>query len=376
MSVLKIKRNLRILVLNGKNMYDLMDGNKLLFTFVSTRKKDALTKAESAGKDVLKFITKFLQDPKNYFADLKVTEFKTLFKSMLLSSLTPRQAKAVYEKLLKVVSDLPKEYQTATMTKALAKALSMSQAVRTPPSPKPSSSSKQRLLVSSDKEIIAQIRKGIRELKMHRVTLAVKDDVVVLTSRLVRITPTVQKRLEKFAPNIASVVEIDSSSYYKYNLMIENKAVQQPAVTVDSERKALLKKASKQGPHSVALNLELNSKSKSNDKVFGYWRASPLTGKSGFPFPVAMKVKGYTFATFKPKLTAWIRKCRTVEYKGHAPNRWTGANAGAAEFQLNGWRMPSGALSYLSKGVPPTQEFYKEVTGKTNLNLPSAKKYY
>lgn len=375
MSVLKIKRNLRIVVLNGKNSYDLMNGNTLLFTFVSTRKKDALTKAESAGKDVLKFITSFLQDPKKYFADLKINEFKTLHKSTISSSLTPRKAKSLVEKLSKVLSEIPKEYRTASMIKTLATCLNKAQEVRTPPKPKTKQS--QRLLTSNDKEIIAQIRKCIRELNMHRVTLAVKDDVIVITSRLSRITPTVQKRLEKYAPNIVSIVEVESASYYKYNVMIENtKVVQNPVIAVANKRNALKEQASKQGSHSVALNLELNGKSKSNDKVFGYWRPSPMTGKSGLPFPVAMKVKGYTFAEFKPKLNAWIRKCRTVEYKGHAINRWTGAKAGAAEFQLNGWRMPSGALSYLSKGVPPTQEFYKEVTGKTNLNLPSAKKYY
>lgn len=134
--------------------------------------------------------------------------------------------------------------------------------------------------------------------------------------------------------------------------------------------------ASKISPLSKDLHNQLNAKSKPLVKVFGYWRRDPLKELSKLPFPVAVEISGYNKNTFMEALKTFLSECEVKANKGSSPNRWNGKTNGSREYHHpTGWRMPEGTLYYLSRGVPPTQEFYKAVTGKTNSKLPSIKKY-
>lgn len=174
-----------------------------------------------------------------------------------------------------------------------------------------------------------------------------------------------------FGRNVVKGGSYTTVTYYK----VARKETRDAQIASQQPEQAKL--ASKIGEHSKDLHNKLNAKSKPLAKVFGYWRPHPTKQLSGLPFPVAVDVVGYDAKAFMKELEVFLRECKILTNKGSSPNRWTGSDNGASEYihPKTGWRMPSGTKYYLTRGVPPTQEFYKAVTGRTNSKLPSAKSY-
>lgn len=184
------------------------------------------------------------------------------------------------------------------------------------------------------------------------------------------------KELDKFKLEVKLVLKVSTAGKRYYEIQVPVKVQAQ----VKSEKEVAALKirtsASKISPTSKDLHNNLNARSKPLAKVFGYWRMEPLKEQAKLPFPVAVEIPGYDKKVFMEALKDFISECKVMANKGYSPNRWNGANNGYSEYHHpNGWRMPEGALYYLSRGVPPTQEFYKVVTGKTNSKLPSVKNY-
>lgn len=206
--------------------------------------------------------------------------------------------------------------------------------------------------------------------------ISFKSESATLSSLLTKKTKLIEKR-RKIDEQLAEVDrEIRIASAEISRKPASPKPRRAPTDSSDFDQlddEGLIKLASRSKPSNVALHNYLNARSKSMVKVFGYWRATPSKGKGTLPFPVAFPVKGYSWIKFKPKLSSWLKGARKTEYKGTALNRWSGRNAGATEYSRNGWRVPAGVIPYLSAGVPPTKEFYKEVTGRTLASLPDAR---
>lgn len=177
--------------------------------------------------------------------------------------------------------------------------------------------------------------------------------------------------IKEFGKNVVKAGSYVIVNYYKVARK-QNRSDQ-----IETQQPEQAKLASKIGVHSKDLHNKLNAKSKPLAKVFGYWRPHPTKQLAGLPFPVAVDVAGYDAKAFMKELEVFLRECKILTNKGSSPNRWTGGANGASEYvhPETGWRMPSGAKYYLTRGVPPTQEFYKAVTGRTNSKLPSAKNY-
>lgn len=175
--------------------------------------------------------------------------------------------------------------------------------------------------------------------------------------------------LKPKARNVVKSGKVVTTNYY---VLTKFGAAQKITQTIDPE----VQLASKVGVHSKDLNNKLNAKSKQLDKVFGYWRVKHDKELAKLPFPVAVDVPGYDKAAFIKRLNAFLKEAKKLTNKGSSSNRWTGSANGASEYKHpSGWSIPDGALYYLQRGVPPTQEFYKAVTGRTNSKLPSAKNY-
>lgn len=228
----------------------------------------------------------------------------------------------------------------------------------------------------------------IRLIKVALLSAKVKGKIALskvkgTTSIMLEKTPT-SLQYTKFIDTLKSMnVEVQlvlktkpnsKQSYYEVRVPVK---VEKVVRSAKEEEAIIVRKASsKITPESKDLNNRLNSKSKALVKVFGYWRTDPLKELSKLPFPVAVDVQGYNKTTFMEALKIFMSKCDVKENKGSSPNRWTGKPNGHREYKHpSGWSMPEGAIFYLSRGVPPTQEFYKIVTGKTNLRLPSQKSY-
>lgn len=232
-----------------------------------------------------------------------------------------------------------------------------------------------------NKETIARLRKLLSDSKVKG-KLSVSK-VKGTTSIVLEKVPTALQ-YKSFLDSIARVKlnirllpksnPISKQAYYEVQIPSEIKA------EVKSEKELAVLKirtaSSKLSPLSKDLHNQLNAKSKPLAKVFGYWRMEPLKEMSKLPFPVAVEVAGYDKTKFMAALKTFMSECDVVANKGFSPNRWNGSKNGTREyFHPSGWRMPEGAVYYLSRGVPPTQEFYKAVTGKTNSKLPSTKNY-
>lgn len=145
--------------------------------------------------------------------------------------------------------------------------------------------------------------------------------------------------------------------------------------------KNALELAKKAGPHSKELFDAINkSQHKFPDKkdpkwsfsAFGFWRPTIKDTKVKFPFPVAMKVRGYNKTEFVKRLEAKEKRMKPRMFGGHSRHRWTGEKNGAREYidEKNKMRWPSGTITYLKQGVPPSRAFYKYMTGKDLPNLP------
>ena len=115
---------------------------------------------------------------------------------------------------------------------------------------------------------------------------------------------------------------------------------------------------------------EINGSSKLPPKVEGYWRQS-LKEKSDLPFPIVYKPTGYNKTEFLAKLEKVQERANTQSYRGWSSNRWTGESNGSREFEYKGWKWPEGLITYLKAGVPPSQAFYKLITGKALDSLPT-----
>lgn len=115
---------------------------------------------------------------------------------------------------------------------------------------------------------------------------------------------------------------------------------------------------------------KVNAKSAFPRKIEGYWRQT-YTG-SGMPFPIAFKPVGYNKAAFARRLKEIeSSQAERTEFKGSAPDRWTGKPNGAGEYSYRGWKWPIGYMSYVKRGVPPSQAFYKFITGEVLKTLPT-----
>lgn len=176
-----------------------------------------------------------------------------------------------------------------------------------------------------------------------------------------------QERMQKRSSNAAA---------NKPKVTVELQPKQTPSVK-DSKFKSMTADeikflASKQGPHSTELDAFLNSKSKGKTLRAGYWRQSPKSGKTGLPFPVVRKVKGYNKKSFLELLKKKTSRAPKRREKGTSMNRWTDESNGSITYGVRGkMEWPQGYVTYLKKGVPPSQSFYKFITGKENPNLPT-----
>ena len=116
---------------------------------------------------------------------------------------------------------------------------------------------------------------------------------------------------------------------------------------------------------------KINGKSKALATTEGYWRQRFDKEASSLPFPVPLKVPGYSWSEFKNALAKAQTQAKLETSKGTSPNRWAGSENGAKEYSLGKWRWPAGVTYYFSRGVPPSRAFYKFITGKDNPKLPT-----
>jgi len=137
-------------------------------------------------------------------------------------------------------------------------------------------------------------------------------------------------------------------------------------------------RASEIGPHSKGLFFELNddtsfpkiSNKGVNFQTFGFWRPTPSKGAT--PFPVAMKVPGYSKTDFVKRLKAKEARASKWPERGFSPNRWDGTKNGIQTYYSASAKLlwPEGTMTYLKAGVPPSRAFYKFVMGKELAALP------
>ncbi len=124
----------------------------------------------------------------------------------------------------------------------------------------------------------------------------------------------------------------------------------------------------------IDLYNKLNADSKALPNVEGYWRKKEIDNDP-LPWPVSFEVQGYDADYFIQALTEIEGKesCKRVVYRGISQHRWNGAATpmGNCEFEYEGWRWPGGFKSYLALNVPPSQAFYKFITGKELHTLPT-----
>lgn len=115
---------------------------------------------------------------------------------------------------------------------------------------------------------------------------------------------------------------------------------------------------------------EFNGDSKFPDFVEGYWRTS-LDVKDELPFPIPWAVKGFNKTEFLIALREVQESAKLERYRGLSLNRWTRKAAGSAEYTKDGWTWPYAYGWYVERGVPPSKEFFRFITGKTCESLPS-----
>lgn len=107
-------------------------------------------------------------------------------------------------------------------------------------------------------------------------------------------------------------------------------------------------------------------------KTAGYWRqVVNYSADDTLPFPVITTARGYVKSAFLNQLKIAERAATQRAYRGWSNNRWDGTANGSSEFNLNGWKWPSGYFTYLEAGVLPSREFYKFIMGKDLETLPS-----
>jgi hypothetical protein len=142
---------------------------------------------------------------------------------------------------------------------------------------------------------------------------------------------------------------------------------------------SLLNLAMKPGSHSANIFEKVNGGIEFSTVIedgrkyqrFGFWR-SKINDKNKTPFPVAMKVPGYSKSDFVKRLKAIEKRTKTKVERGSAPHRWTGKPNGNRTFFSDSKHMiwPEGTMAYLKAGVPPSRKFYRFVTGKDLPALP------
>lgn len=130
------------------------------------------------------------------------------------------------------------------------------------------------------------------------------------------------------------------------------------------------------GPHSEALFDRINKNysvfpSTGGFTRFGFWRRT-VEDDGKFPFPVAMKIKGYDKYAFIKNLKVIQEKMEPEPARGPSIHRWTGQKNGDRTYvdRKNKVTWPEGTITYIRQDVPPSRAFYKYVMGKTNSKLP------
>lgn len=212
------------------------------------------------------------------------------------------------------------------------------------------------------------------------INLKSQSAVDALQSNIDQVVDQIMEKLTKSRITVRSrkpvnlILSIDRDNNLRVQFALKTKKGSASRVTSGTNPKvsddsATIKAARKVGAHSKQLFQELNSGKVFPKNVFGYWR--PGVKKSGrLPFPVALQVRGYDKEKFIKKLKSVQSSSKKTVYKGTAPNRWTGGNAGASEYSKDGWRWPVAALTYIKAGVPPSKAFYKFITGRSLASLP------
>lgn len=123
----------------------------------------------------------------------------------------------------------------------------------------------------------------------------------------------------------------------------------------------------------------LNAGCRFPDKIEGYWRQDKDASDIGIkerlhlPWPVPFEVEGYNMEEFIGRLVMkqMDSRIKVERYRGISMHRLTGNHNGNSEFELEGWKWPTGYVAYLTMGVPPSRAFYKFVTHEDLPTLPT-----
>jgi hypothetical protein len=141
--------------------------------------------------------------------------------------------------------------------------------------------------------------------------------------------------------------------------------------------------------------LEINGASSFPPKIEGYWRPElklPFNyGKTEagkdfsywnhnkywkYPFPVVIDIEGFG-ASEKFEFLSLLREMQEspftarVTFRGVSKNRLTGECNGNSEYTRDDWFWPSGYITYIESGVPPSRDFYRYITTVDLPTLPS-----